>query len=87
MATARRFVLVTVSSGNREQYAVFLDEGDAGMAYFEAHHQCVDGRPRRDPVIDCSLHEIAAVDEDEAIRLVMVGEGKLLNKFEPPDDE
>lgn len=88
----RLFVLVTEIGGTRKQYAVFPDEGDAGAAYFDIYHECVDGRSEEnagDPaaVTDCWLYEVSTASEVEAIKLAMNWDGKLLSRFEPPDDE
>ncbi len=86
------FVLVTEIGGNRREYAIFRDEGDAGAAYIEGHEACMDGLlPENigDPAVvtDCWLYEVAVENEDEARSSAARGNARLVSKFEPPDEE
>jgi hypothetical protein len=87
----RLFVLVTEIGGTRQECAIFEDEGEAGAAYLDAHLECLDGRSGifGDPasVTDCRLYETPTANEDEARRLAVNRDAKLLNQFEPPDEE
>lgn len=91
MATDRLFVVLMEIGGDRKDCAIFRDEGEAGAAYFDAHHECLEGQAgiTGDPaaLTDCWLYEVATGSEEEARKLTLNGDAKLLSHFEAPDEE